>query len=243
MQVEIVLTPAEIARLPARDLRGATCVVFDVLRATSTLLTALSNGARRILPAATIDQAWALQRSRPPGVLLGGERHGVKITGFDFGNSPEEYRAEIVRDREIVMTTTNGTVALEACVAADAVFAGALLNLNALAVAILRRRPERLFLVCAGSGEEFSLEDGMAAAALLSRLDAPPPRSDAGQLLDALYRVKGDDPLAVLRSSSNGRRLAELGLAADVIYCAQTSILAVVGSLRDGALELAPAEV
>ena len=133
MRVEAVLTPAEIALLPRRDLSDATCVVFDVLRATSTILTALFNGATRVYPVGTTAEAFTLRDTRLPAALLGGERGGVRIEGFDLGNSPREYTPEIVSGRDIITTTTNGTVALRACAGARTVFAGALLNLRALA--------------------------------------------------------------------------------------------------------------
>ena len=238
MRVEIVLTPAEIALLPQQDLTGATCVVFDVLRATSTMLTALAHGARRIYPVRTVEEAHELCLHLP-AALLGGERHGLRLEGFDLGNSPLEYTAERVADQDIVMTTTNGTVALQACAAAATVYAGAFLNLAALAAALNAPAltPEVLYLVCAGSGSQLALEDGLAAAALLSRLQPSPPLSDAARLLEALHQAVGHDPLGILQSSSNGRRLAEIGLARDVEYCAQVSHCDVVATMRDGILQ------
>ena len=239
MRVEIVLTPTEIAGLPHRDLRGATCVVFDVLRATSTLLTAFAHGARRIHPVRTVEAARELRSTHLPDALLGGERQGARIDGFDLGNSPLEYTADRVGGRDIVMTTTNGTRALQACAGADAVHAGALLNLDALAAALNRADPppRTLLLVCAGTGEHFALEDGWAAAALLARLHADPPASDAGQLLAAWYRAAGDSPLGTLQASRNGRHLAEIGQAGDVEYCAQVARLDVLATMQAGVLQ------
>ena len=242
MRVEIVLTPAEVALLPQRDLRGATCVVFDVLRATSTLLTAFARGARRIYPVRTVEEARELRRTSLPDALLGGERQGRRIDGFDLGNSPLEYTSERVGGRDIVMTTTNGTLALQACAGAATVLAGALLNLDALAAALngSDSPPRTLFLVCAGTGEHFALEDGLAAAALLSRLRADTPTSDAGKLLEHLHRAGSDNPLGTLQASSNGRHLTEIGLANDVEYCARLSSLATLATMQAGVLQLVP---
>ena len=242
MRVEIVLTPAEVALLPQRDLRGATCVVFDVLRATSTLLTAFAHGARRIHPVRTVEEARELRRTGLPDALLGGERQGARIEGFDLGNSPLEYTPDRVRGRDIVMTTTNGTLALQACAGASVVHAGALLNLDALAAALngAASPPQTLFLVCAGTGEHFALEDGFAAGALLSRLKADAPASDAGKLLDHLLQAGRDDPLGTLRASSNGRHLAEIGLAKDVEYCARISCFNILATMQAGVLQLVP---
>src|SRR5436190_17096535 len=110
MHIDAVLTPADIALLPQRDLSGVTCVVFDVLRATSSMLTGLAHGAAEIHPVCTIEEALAL-RQRWPDAVLGGERQGDLIPGFDIGNSPLEYRDSVAK-RRIITTTTNGTVAL-----------------------------------------------------------------------------------------------------------------------------------
>lgn len=248
MKIEVILTPAEIANLSRRDLSTATCIVFDVLRATSTMLTALANGARRIYPVSTVDEALDLKNDSLPQALLGGERDGVLIEGFDLGNSPGEYTPDRVADRDIISTTTNGTVALKACVGAKFVLAGAWLNLSALAVWLQRLgEVERLLLVCAGTGERFALEDGLAVGGLLAKLikqagaDEPSTRSlecdDAATAMLATYEASGMEPLDVFRHSANGRRLEEIGLRADVEWCAATSRLPWVAVMRDGALE------
>ena len=164
MHIDAVLTPAEIALLPQRDLSGVTCVVFDVLRATSSMLTGLAHGAREIHPVCTIEEALAL-REHMGDAALGGERHGDPIPGFDVGNSPLEYR-ESLRDRRIISTTTNGTVALRACGHADRVLVGALLNIGALVEELRAQAPARVLLVCAGTFETFALEDAYAAGLL-----------------------------------------------------------------------------
>jgi 2-phosphosulfolactate phosphatase len=154
-------------------------VVFDVLRATSTFVTALHNGAKAVIPVAEIAEALAL-RQKQPGVLLGGERDGVKIragqTGggdFDLGNSPREYMPEMVRGKTIVSTTTNGTRALRACAGAKTVLAASFLNLTATAQFIRQLQPAQILLVCAGTRENMADEDVLAAGALCEILDAP----------------------------------------------------------------------
>lgn len=241
MRVETILTPAEIATLPTRDLSNVVCVVFDVLRATSTLLAALDRGARRVFPAATIEEARRQQRDHWPDGLLGGERGGVRIDGFQFGNSPLEYTREAVAGRDLITTTTNGTVALRACQSARQVLAGALLNLEALTAYLLGQGVPvtHLMLVCAGTGERFALEDGLAAGALATRLlehEAALDCDDATLAMLALHRNVGQDPWRALQASENGRKLAAIGLAADVEWCARTSTLPLVATLQDGAL-------
>jgi 2-phosphosulfolactate phosphatase len=239
MEIDVILTPAEIALLPHRDLGATACVVFDVLRATSTFLTAFANGARRICPVTTIDEAREL-KARLPEALLGGERGGVRLEGFDLGNSPLEYRAERVRGRDIIATTTNGTVALRACAHAGAVFAGALINIDALALHLAENRPAggRLLLVCAGTGGDFAIEDGYAAGALISRLKGV-SCNDAAVAMRGLYEQHRGVPAEVLRASANGRRLREIGLGGDVEYCAAAGSVSAVAIMRDGALQAA----
>ncbi len=238
MEIEVILAPAQIALLPGRDLSGTVCVVFDVLRATSTFVTALANGARRIYPVTSVEEALALRQGLP-GALLGGERHGVRLAGFDLGNSPLEYTAEAVRGREIISTTTNGTVALRACAGADAVYAGALLNIGSLAAHLDATLDPagRLLLVCAGTGTDFALEDGFGAGALLSRLRTATLPDDAGCALLALHAHACRDPGELLRASANGRRLQTLSLGADVDHCASVDLLEAVAAMGNGALE------
>ena len=172
MKIDAILSPAELPALPKRDLSKSICVVFDVLRATSTFVTALHNGAKAIIPVSEISEALAI-RKKQPDVLLGGERDGVKIRAaqtsgvdFDFGNSPREYTPEKVRGKTIVSTTTNGTRALRACAGAQTVLAASFLNLTATAQFIRRLQPAQIVLVCAGTRENIATEDVLAAGAL-----------------------------------------------------------------------------
>ena len=174
--LEVILSPAELPALAKRDLRDATCVVFDVLRATSTFVTALHHGAKAIVPVSEIAEALAFRRKQPD-VLLGGERDGVKIraaqTGgidFDLGNSPREYLPDRVRGKTIVSTTTNGTRALRACAGAQTALAASFLNLTATARSVQRLQAPAIVLVCAGTGENIAAEDVLAAGALVERL-------------------------------------------------------------------------
>ncbi len=176
MKIYAILSPAELPALAKRDLQDATCVVFDVLRATSTFVTALHNGAKAVIPVAEISEALAL-RQKQPDILLGGERNGVRIraaqTGgvdFDLGNSPREYTPEKVRGRTIVSTTTNGTRALRACAGAKMVLAASFLNLTATAKFIQKKQPSQVLLVCAGTREIIATEDLLAAGALADML-------------------------------------------------------------------------
>lgn len=231
MRIDVVLNPAEIALLPKRDLTRTTCVVFDVLRATSSMITALGNGAREIYPVRTIEEAREL-KSDMPGVVLGGERHGEMIDGFDVGNSPFEYRG--FAGRTIVTTTTNGTLALRACEGAETVLVGALLNLAELADEVSWREPEELLLVCAGTFEEFALEDAYAAGMLIAALPAA-QLSDSAHAALALTK-QFSTPVAALRAARNGRTLEANGRGKEVDWCAQLSVFTVVGIMEQAVI-------
>src|SRR2546430_15928906 len=158
--VEVLFTPADFATLEGRDLSETVCVVFDVLRATSSMVTALANGASAIIPVAEISDALKLRREEPR-MLLAGERDGVRIlnhlTGsiaFDLGNSPREFTGQKIAGRPIAMTTTNGTRALRACILAWTTFNSSFLILRATTDLLLREPPSQLILVCSGTFEQ-----------------------------------------------------------------------------------------
>ena len=151
--LEVLFTPAEFALLPQRDLSETVCVVFDVLRATSSMVTALANGAEAILPLSDIQEALSV-RQRDSAVLLAGERDGVRIeanvTGgvaFDLGNSPREFTKDRVAGKRIAMTTTNGTRALRSCAHAKTVLVASFLNLQATAHFLQELKPANLLVI------------------------------------------------------------------------------------------------
>jgi len=227
VHIDAVLNPAEIAQLPQRDLSAATCVVFDVLRATSSMATALAHGAAEIHPVCSIEEAQAL-KARWPDALLGGERKGDKIPGFDVGNSPSEYTN--VQGRRIITTTTNGTVALRACEKAQCVLVGALLNLEAVVAELRARAAQEILLVCAGTFEAFALEDAYAAGRLAAELVGA-TMSDSAQAVAAVA-ARYPNPLDALRAARNGRALVASSRSADVEWCAQVSRYKVVGLME-----------
>jgi 2-phosphosulfolactate phosphatase len=236
MYIDAVLHPAEIAQLPARDLSRTTCVVFDVLRATSSMVTAMAHGVTEIRPVLTIEEAHATKANLPDAVL-GGERHGDRIAGFDIGNSPSEYMD--LQGRRIITTTTNGTVALRACEKAQRVLVSALLNLGAVAAAIKAYAPEELVLVCAGTFDTFALEDAYAAGRLAAELPND-GLSDAAQSVLALAR-QYPDPWDALSLAENGRALIRTNRKSDVEWCAQVSRFNVVGLMEAAVIRPLPA--
>jgi 2-phosphosulfolactate phosphatase len=242
MIIHTLLAPAELPHLARRDLSAATCVVFDILRATSTFVTALHHGAQAVIPVSEIAEALARHRQQPD-VLLAGERNGRRIGAdqtegveFDFGNSPREFQPGKVAGRIIVSTTTNGTRALRACAAARYVLAASWLNLAATAKYISATPAEEILLVCAGTAENASLEDVLAAGALAELLGGD--YTDATEIAARTFRSARTDLAAALASSQNGRRLLAIPeLCADVAYCGQRDIFPLVAVMNaEGAL-------
>ena len=247
-RVNALLAPAEVGALQNQDLSRTACVVFDVLRATSTLLTALANGAEAVVPVLDIPEALAW-KARRPEVLLAGEREGTRITGaltggmeFDLGNSPREFGANRIAGRTIVSTTTNGTQALRGCAHAGAVLPGAFLNIRATAAAITALGLPELLLVGAGTVDQAAYEDVLGLGALAEALWptlAGAKISDSVRMARTLYLVaRGDLLAATAEHSRNGRRLLRLPeLAADVPFCLAENTLSFAARLgRDGAI-------
>ncbi len=231
MIVDVVMHPSEIALLKGRRLTGVLCVVFDVLRATSSILTGLAHGVAEVLPVETIEEARAAAAART-GAILGGERNGNRIEGFDLGNSPSEYCQSA--GAVVVTTTTNGTVALRACSGADAVWVGAVLNLGALAREIRRAAPKTLLLVGAGTFETMALEDVWAAGALLEAFEDA-QWTDSARCAAAVAR-QWPEPAQALRLSRNGRALLDAGRGEDIEWCASLNRFDVVGEMLDGVI-------
>jgi 2-phosphosulfolactate phosphatase len=251
MKIETILTPAELPALAQRDLRATACVVFDILRATSTFVTALQNGAQKIIPVSEISEALACKKAeggkrKAEAILLGGERHGVRISAegidFDLGNSPREFTPEKVCGKTIVSTTTNGTRALRACAGAKIILASSFLNLTATAEFLNQRQPEEILLVCAGTGEGVALEDVLAAGALIELLTphvpARPNISDSSEIALRSFLQAKADLAAALAGSQNARRLLAIPeLHDDVAFCSQRDIFNLVAEMKsDGAI-------
>jgi 2-phosphosulfolactate phosphatase len=236
--LEVLFSPAEFAALERVDLSTATCVIFDILRATSTMAVALHNGARAIVPVASIPEALAVQ-AKGREVLLAGEREGVRILKgltssieFDLGNSPREFRREVVANKIIVMTTTNGTRALRAAAHARTVLVASFLNLQATADWLVKDGPSQLILICAGTREQPAYEDALCAGALCDLLwsgwcgqDA----SDSVLIARKLFRLESHDLLTAVSQSRNARRLLSIPeLSEDISYCLQRDLLSTV---------------
>ena len=246
MNIEALLSPADYQTKRARGFAGETCVVFDVLRATSVMVTGIANGARGFIAVEEIEQALA-QRRTFPNALLAGERGGLRITSsqsggveFDLGNSPREFTSERVSGRVVISTTTNGTRALRACESAEAVVVSSFLNLKATADWIRSCKVSRLVLVCAGTGDSAALEDILCAGALCEWLAATSDCCVVQDSAETARRVfcgaKDDLPGAVSRSQNGSRLLANSELRGDVEFCLRRDVFGVVPVMKAGGM-------
>jgi len=211
VNVAVAFTPSEAAAAPVG-------IVVDVLRATSTIAQALASGWPRVLCAPGIDEARAVREQLGEG-LLGGERMGVRIDGFDVGASPREFLDG--GDVPLIFTTTNGTRAvLTAASSCERVFLGSLLNLDAVATAA-RETGQDVAIVCAGYSGGFALDDAYCAGRFLQLLEGD--RNDAAKASELIAR-SFTDPYEGLTARTYGPP----GLDDDIRFCARENVLDVV---------------
>jgi 2-phosphosulfolactate phosphatase len=221
--IDVHLLPSHFA---PELLRGGTAVVVDVLRASTTILTALDNGAAAVRPCLTVDEALAC-RSEDARVLLGGERGGVRIDGFDLSNSPTDYSSPSVGDRVIGFTTTNGTRALHHSQRADEILIGAFANVTRLADH-LNESDRPLHIVCAGTNGEVTGEDVLFAGCLIDRI-VDRAEEPANVLTDTArmtlgwwrYEVSQRSLPEVLKSTRGGLNLMALAYESDIHLAAE----------------------
>lgn len=228
-QLRVHLLPALVE---PEALSGWSVVVIDILRASTTICHALAAGARQVVTCADIAEARALAGwFTPADVLLGGERGGVKIEGFDLGNSPREYKPGLVGGKTIVFTTTNGTQAVARASHAAEIVIGCFNNIAALTERLAGR--ERIAILCAGTEGRITAEDVAAAGAIAERLlgtaaaDTPFQMNDEAQVALRTY-AGGKDLDTLLRASHGGRNVLRLGFEADLPICAAIDSLKVV---------------
>ncbi len=235
MRVQTYFSPAEVN---SGSMAGATAVVIDVIRATTTIADALANGAKAIYPTVSTEDAIRLANSLGrEDTLLCGERKGMKVEGFDLGNSPAEFTEEKIAGKQLVMSTTNGTRAFLAAEGASRIIAGSLLNLSAVAEDV--SGVEQLVLICAGKEDRFSLDDALCAGLIVRALsertgsvESEMQLDDASRAVLALARSCEPDE-ALLRETAAGSALVEIGLEADLSRCAELDRHALIPEMHD----------
>ena len=235
MQIE-VLPNAGTPLIPY--LEDKLVIVIDVLRATSTMVTALANGCQAIIPALTSEEAIE-KRLTLPGSLLGGERQGLTIEGFDLGNSPFDYVPEKVGGKRVIMTTTNGTRAIRDSVAAPMIWMACFLNMQSIVSAVLRQfennsKFQGIVVFCAGTEDRFDLPDTLCAGMLIDALGSDVAINDLGEAARMLFRSAESHLMGKIRESVHGKRLISLGFERDLVYCSTPNILPIIPVFQAG---------
>lgn len=236
MKISVAFLPAD----SSGDLSDTVCVVLDIFRATTSIVTAMANGCEAIIPVLSAAEAQNLAQ-QDGAYLLAGERQSIKLDGFDLGNSPFEFSGDKVKGRQIIMTTTNGTAAVKATEGACRTLIGSFLNAEAVC-AQAKQYGKDILIVCAGTDGLFSLEDALCAGYMVELLaqagHAEPMLTDAacGALL--MYTQAKDAPVNIAKTGRNGRRLCDLGREDDIEYCFQINICDMVPEYRNGMIAI-----
>jgi 2-phosphosulfolactate phosphatase len=227
-------------------LADSVVVVIDLLRASSTICQALAAGATEVVPFLEVNDALAAAATAAAAgdrakIVLGGERDGRRIDGFDLGNSPAEYMPQTVAGRRVLLTTTNGTRALWHARLARRVLIGSFVNLSAVAASV--QDEPRVDILCAGTGGQQTREDILAAGAIVEKLcsrdEAAWNLNDAGAAARRDWQSRSDHLVTELRTTPGGRNLLAIGLDADLVDCAQIDKLNIVPELNVHAWRIA----
>lgn len=235
IKVDLYFTPTEVAET---ELTEKLVIVIDVLRASTTTAVALANGAREIIPVASIDAAGELkQKLGKEHVLLCGERDGQKIEGFDLGNSPAEYEPKTVKDKALIFCSTNGSKAMLKGGQGSPCLIGGLVNLSEILRFALREGKD-ISIICSGQGGKFSFEDAVTGGKYIAELEKKAGRelekNDGAKASLSLYRREEADLYSALRNSHHGRFLVSLGFESDIREASRLDSIPVVPLMAGG---------
>jgi len=238
MKIDVYATQNSVIE---KEWKDRLVVIIDVLRATSTIITALDNGCKEVIPVTEIEEAVNISRSiDPEGFLLGGERNAVKIDGFHLSNSPLEYTREVVEGRTVVITTTNGTKAIKKAGDAREVLIGGFLNASAVGDHVACKDMD-VTIICAGTGGKFSLDDIITAGAIIDgimqKAVSPVELDDLALVCKFLYDSHKDHVLDALKDTYHYRVLEKAGFYEDIRFCFQKDRMATVPVYKDGVIK------
>ncbi|APQ72534.1 2-phosphosulfolactate phosphatase [Clostridium botulinum] len=232
MNIDIVISADHIDE---KRLINKTVIIIDILRATSVITTAINNGCKKVIPVLTVEEAKDIAKNSEEDIILGGERNALKIDGFNFSNSPLEYTKKYVEGKTVVLSTTNGTRAINNSFNAKTILISALINSKATAKAIDKLH-EDLIIINSGTNGQFSIDDFICS----------------GYLIDCLYNIRKDlelsdiaktahyiytnnkDIESFVKKATHYSRLKSLNLEKDLEYCFQKDIIDVVPQYKDG---------
>jgi 2-phosphosulfolactate phosphatase len=242
MKIDLAFSAQQLDELQLRD---KNVVVIDVLRSSTTVAAALANGAREIIPVASIESAVKISGSLFGDVTLrGGERNGKMIQGFNLGNSPLEYTESAVKGKSIIFCTTNGTVAMSRCRYARNMVVGSFVNLTTV-VEFLKTLDDDVLLVCAGKAgtpSGFSLEDTVCAGMIIDRMmneeSGTVQLTDSSLAAHALHKRFARSLHKMLKESDHGRYLIGIGFKDDIKVCSVIDSIPVLPILTGTSVKL-----
>lgn len=224
MNINVVLSPANVDEL---HFSGKTTVVVDVLRATTTIITALMNGAKEIVPVGSVEFAMKASSNMFGGqTLICGERNAKKIDGFNLGNSPLEFTNDVIGGKSLVFFTTNGTKAIVKAKYSDEVIIASFLNISAVAKYLVELN-KPFEILCAGKNNSFCLEDTVFAGKLIAEIlmqTEDVELSDSGLAAAAIAKTFGKNLKKMFAESEHGKFLIENGFEEDLKYCAKQNV-------------------
>lgn len=219
------------------DINNSVVVIIDVFRATSTIATALYNGANKIIPVDAVDKCITIGNATPNSITAG-ERDGKVIEGLQYGNSPAEYPRSFIEGKTLVLTTTNGTKLLHMALknGASEVVTGSFPNLDAVCNFLLQQN-KNVFLGCSAWKDRFNLEDTLFAGAVIEKVkDAFTIHCDSSLMAEQMYQHHKNDMFSFARLTTHWHRLSKFGLEKDLEYCVTANVANILPLYKDGSL-------
>jgi 2-phosphosulfolactate phosphatase len=232
MKIDIIISADDMKESKIKD---KIVVVIDIFRATSVIVTALSNGCKEVVPYLTIEET--LEEARKfdrENYILGGERRAVKIEGFDLSNSPLEYTKNTVENKIVFLTTTNGTKTLTKSTSAKRIFIGAMINAKAVAQKLMKIN-EDVVIINAGTNGNFSMDDYICSGYIINEMlkyDNNLELTDISRTANTIYE-EHTDIMSYVKQATHYLVMKSLGLDNDIEYCVKKSIIDIVPECKD----------
>lgn len=235
MKIDMIISADDIKE---SKIAGKTAIVIDMLRATSVIVTALNNGCKQVIPFLTIEEAVNFSKENRQAYILGGERKAVKIEGFDGSNSPLEYTRELVKNKTLIMTTTNGTRAINGCKKANNILIGALINAAAVAKKALELNQD-IVIVNAGTDGQFSMDDFICSGYIIDNITNNAKDVYLTDISTTAHYVysSNKDIIGFIKNATHYKRIQELELYEDLKYCCQKDIIEIVPEFKNGIIQ------
>jgi 2-phosphosulfolactate phosphatase len=233
MNIDLIISSDDIKR---EKLDGKVVVVIDMLRATTVIITALKNGCSKVIPVVDIEEALELSRKQRDICILGGERKSLKIEGFDCANSPLEYTKEVVSGKTLIMTTSNGTRAINGSIGAEHILIGAMINGKAVSQRLLELNEDVIF-VNAGTSGQFSMDDFICSGYIINCM-IQSRKADLSDIAFTAAHIYNNhkDIKSYLENARHFNVLKKLGLEKDLQYCCSKDLTDLVPIYKDGVI-------